>query len=118
MGRIPPIKIRREPAGRGKRAGSLGALLNLGPKSSLWLAAAGIHTREQLERLGPIEACRRMRASGHPVSVVMAYALEGGLSNTHWNALPHETKQWLRTEFAAMKRASQAAAQPPRRRAK
>lgn len=86
----------------------MGALLNLGPKSSAWLAAAGIHTREQLERLGPIEACRRIRRAGHPVSVVMAYALEGALSGMHWNTIPFETKQWLRTEFSTMKRETKA----------
>ncbi|MBI2518661.1 MAG: TfoX/Sxy family protein [Opitutae bacterium] len=110
MGRLKPIKVRRTPSHRNGKAGtrSLGNLLNLGPKSSAWLAAAGIHTREQLERLGPIEACRRIRQSGHPVSVLMAYALEGALIGTHWNAIPFETKQWLRAEFAAMKRETKA----------
>jgi DNA transformation protein and related proteins len=100
MPRPRPIKI-RSAAGQ---SGGLGALLNLGPKSAAWLDAAGIRSRSQLEALGPIEACRRIRAAGHPVSVVMAYALEGGLSGTHWNALPPETKVWLRTEFNQMRR--------------
>jgi hypothetical protein len=104
MPRPRPIKI-RPVARRGAAhpAGGLGALLNLGPKSSAWLTAAGIRTREQLVQLGPIEACRRIRAAGHPVSILLAYALEGGLSGTHWNALPQETKHWLRTEFARMR---------------
>lgn len=78
-------------------------MLNLGPKSSAWLTAAGIHNREQLEKIGPIEACRRIRAAGHPVNVLMAYAIEGGLSGTHWNKLPQETRQWLRTEFSKLR---------------
>lgn len=82
-------------------------MLNLGPKSAAWLDAAGIHTRQQLLRLGPIGACRKLLESGRPVSVLMAYAIEGGLSGTHWNALPAETKQWLRAEFAKMRTEAQ-----------
>lgn len=101
MGRIQPIKVDREPpAGR---AEELAALLNLGPKSAAWLDAAGIHTRAQVAQLGPIGVCRRLLETGRPVSVVMAYAVEGALSGTHWNALPAETKQALRVEFAQMK---------------
>jgi hypothetical protein len=85
-------------------------LLNLGPKSSAWLADAGITTRAELERIGTIEACRRVRAAGHPVSVVMAYAIEGALMGCHWNALPWEFRQQLRIDFARMKRAGN----PPR----
>ncbi len=98
---MKPIKVFRERVSRGRE---VGALLNLGPKSSAWLADIGLTTRAQLAALGPIETCRRLRAAGHPVSVLMAYALEGALTHTHWNELPPETKQWLRTEFAQMKR--------------
>lgn len=101
MGRVGPIRVFREPRDR-RRA--VGALLNLGPKSSAWLAAIGITTREQLAALGPIETCRRLRAAGLPVSVLLAYALEGALTHTHWNELPRETKQWLRAEFAQLRR--------------
>lgn len=79
-------------------------MLNLGPKSAAWLASLGLTTREQLAALGPIETCRRLRAAGQPVSVLMAYALEGALTHTHWNQIPPETKEWLRAEFAQTKR--------------
>ena len=82
----------------------LRALLNLGPKTSGWLFDAGIDSVTKVRELGAIEVCRRLRGCGHPVSVVMAYALEGALMGCHWNALPGETKQALRAEFAAMKR--------------
>ena len=104
MARVRPIKIDREPPTRG-RAGELAALLNLGPKTAAWLDAAGIHTRAQVAALGPIGVCARLREAGRPVSVLMAYAIEGALSGTHWNALPAETKQALRAEFARMKAA-------------
>lgn len=78
-------------------------MLNLGPKTAAWLDAAGIHTRAQVAKLGPIGVCRRLLETGRPVSVLMAYAVEGALSGTHWNALPAETKQALRAEFAKMR---------------
>jgi DNA transformation protein len=84
--------------------GGSGRMLNLGPKSSAWLRAIGITTEAQVRRLGPIEVCRRLRTAGRPVSVVMAYALEGALAGCHWNAIPWETKEHLRAEFAQMKR--------------
>ncbi len=98
--RVTPIKVGRPTGPR-----PLYLALNLGPKSTAWLRAGGITTLEQVRRLGPIEVCRRLRAKGFSVSVVMAYALEGALSGTYWNALPHETKAWLRAEFTRMKRA-------------
>lgn len=82
----------------------LATLLNLGPKSSAWLAEAGITTRTELERVGPIEACRRVRGAGHPASVLLAYALEGALMGCHWNDIPVDFKAHLRTEFAKMKK--------------
>ncbi len=82
----------------------LGALMNLGPKSALWLVAAGITTRGEVERLGPIEVCRRLKRHGRPVSVLLAYALEGGLAGCHWQAIPAEAKEFLRVEFAKMRR--------------
>jgi DNA transformation protein and related proteins len=83
----------------------LQTLLNLGPKSAAWLVAAKIDGVEIIRELGPIEICRRLRAGGQPVSVVMAYALEGALTSCHWNAIPWETKEFLRAEFAKMKEA-------------
>jgi hypothetical protein len=92
----------REPAKRAPH--SLAAELNLGPKSAAWLAAAGIRSRDDVARLGVIETCRRVRAAGQPVSVLLAYALEGALAGCHWNAIPWETKLGLRAEFARLRR--------------
>jgi len=80
-----------------------GAILNLGPKSSAWLIEAGIKTMDDVRRLGPIEVCRLLRARGYPVSVMMAYALEGALGGCHWNAIPWEIRDDLRLKFAKMK---------------
>lgn len=96
--RIRPL--RSEPAA----CQPLGGLLNIGPKSSGWLADAGFRTVEEIRALGPVEVCRKLLERGQPVSVLLAYALEGGLAGVAWNAIPWETKQTLRADFAKMKR--------------
>jgi hypothetical protein len=82
----------------------LGAQFSLGPKSSRWLYDAGVRTRSDIERLGPIEVCRRILAAGHPIAVVVAYALEGGMTGHRWDALPITRKQEIRKAFYDMKR--------------
>lgn len=70
-------------------------LLNLGEKSERMLAAAGIETVAQLQKLGAVRAYLQVRDSGQPVSLNLLYALEGALSNTHWNRLPVEVREAL-----------------------
>ena len=82
----------------------LGAQFSLGPKSSRWLFDAGVRTRADIERLGPIEVCRRILAAGHPIAVVVAYALEGGMSGLKWDALPIIRKHEIKKAFYDMKR--------------
>lgn len=96
--------FRAEAAADARETGA-GALLNLGPKSSAWLAEAGIRTIAEVRALGPVGVCRRLIEGGRPVSVLLAYAIEGGLAGCHWNAIPAETKAALRAEFARMKAA-------------
>ena len=72
MARIKPIKVARR--GKKRGPGQSDRLLNLGPKSSGWLAEAGIRTREQLAALGPIGACRRLRESNNQMPIIMLTA--------------------------------------------
>jgi DNA transformation protein and related proteins len=88
-------------------------LLNLGPKTTAWLQDAGLHTRDDLARVGAIEACRRMRLAGHPVSLLAAYAIEAGLMNAHWTALPFEFKQQLVIDYRKMERTTPVAPRRP-----
>jgi TfoX/Sxy family transcriptional regulator of competence genes len=81
----------------------LGAQFSLGAKSSTWLRDSGIRTRADIERLGSIEVCRRMLMAGHPVVVVVAYALEAGLKGKKWDALSPTRKNEIKKEFYAMK---------------
>src|SRR5689334_23241460 len=77
----------------------LGAQFFLGPKSSRWLYDAGVRKREDIVRLGSIEVCRRILAAGHPIAVVVAYALEGGLTGHKWDALPLARKNEIKKAF-------------------
>jgi TfoX C-terminal domain len=83
---------------------TLAALKNLGEKTAQWLLDAGVRTKSELAKLGAIEVCKRMLAAGHPVSVVAAYAIEGALTDTHWNEIPASKKLELQRLFAIMKR--------------
>jgi DNA transformation protein len=71
-------------------------LKNLGPVSEQWLRAAGIHSREELEKLGSVEAYRQVRLHGFNTSLNLLYALEAALLNVHWTALPLQTKARLK----------------------
>ncbi|MCI0348903.1 MAG: TfoX/Sxy family protein [Acidobacteriales bacterium] len=82
----------------------IAGLRNLGPKSAEWPEAIGITTRQQLARVGAIEACRRLRDAGYLVTTNMVYAIEGALMDCDWRALPFEFRKHLRVEFAKLHR--------------
>ncbi len=90
----------------GKFVTEIEVLRNLGPKSVAWLADVGIHSRSELAAAGAIEACRRLRRAGHPVTTVMAYAIEGALMDCDWRALPLAFRQHLALEFQKLRRES------------
>jgi DNA transformation protein len=78
-------------------ASELAALRNLGPASAAWLEAAGIHTADQLRRLGALEAFRRVAFHrGGDVSLNLLYALEGALRDVRWDRIPREERDALR----------------------
>lgn len=74
------------------------ALKNLGNTSVNWLHAVGIHSRAELEQVGPIQAYNRIRERGIKVSKVLLYALQGALLDVHWNQLDAQLKQRLVAE--------------------
>ena len=55
-------------------------------------------------KLESIEACKRVLLSGREITLLLAYAIEGGPEGTHWAKLPEERKQHLKIEFRQMKR--------------
>jgi len=75
--------------------------VNLGEKSVRMLHDAGIHSVEELNDLGAIEAYLRIKQQGIAVSLNMLYAIEGALTNTHWNKLDRVTREALLIEVDA-----------------
>lgn len=70
-------------------------LKNLGMASVNILHAIGINTYADLQRVGAVEAYRRIKARDINVSKVMLYALQGALMNVHWNDLSPDLKAKL-----------------------
>ncbi|WP_426452795.1 TfoX/Sxy family protein [Paenibacillus sp. S-38] len=85
-------------AQRRKRAQESGRIKNMGPKGRQWLESKGIMTREDLERIGSVEAYKRLKASIPGVSILALYAMEAALWDLHWNALPEEIKASLQEQ--------------------
>ena len=59
-------------------------LPNFGSKSQQMLAQAGIHTIAQLRKLGAVRAYVQVKQSGVNASLKLLWAMEGALSNRHW----------------------------------
>ncbi|MEJ2513918.1 MAG: DUF123 domain-containing protein [Gammaproteobacteria bacterium] len=92
---------RRYLAGKALPAGDLQSLKNLGPVSAAWLRAAGIHTREQLERAGPVEAYLKVCGTGRRPGLNLLYALAGALEGCRWDRLPKGLRGSLLVELDA-----------------
>ncbi len=73
----------------------LASLANLGPKSAAFLAAAGIHTREQLAALGSVAAFAKVKQLEPRASLNLLWALEGALSGLHWRVVASEHRTSL-----------------------
>ncbi len=70
-------------------------MLNLGEKSAQMLQSADIHSAEELARLGAVEAYLQVKQCGIAVSLNLLYAIEGALTDTHWNQLDPGTRDAL-----------------------
>lgn len=76
---------------------NLAALRNVGPTIERRLNTIGIHSREDLLRIGPAKAYLQMqaKASGALPVCFYLYSLEGALTGRHWDDLPTATKAML-----------------------
>ena len=82
----------------GEQNRPLSALLNIGPRTARRLAEIGILDEAALRRTGAIAAYRALKfAEPRATTLVALYALHGALHDTHWNALPMETRAALRS---------------------
>ena len=67
----------------------------IGAVSADWLREANIHSREELEAVGAVDAFRRVQALGvHPTKTLL-WVLQAGLMDLHWTQLSQEIKQQL-----------------------
>ncbi|MBL8188404.1 MAG: TfoX/Sxy family protein [Acidobacteria bacterium] len=77
-------------------------LKNIGPVSMEWLRAVGVNSREDLERIGAVEAYRLIEVHGFNASLNLLYALEAALQDVHWTALSSQTKAKLKAAAKAI----------------
>lgn len=76
-------------------------LLNLGPKSMVWLNTVEIFTRADVERLGPVVVYLKVKDQGCKPSLNLLYALAGAVMGVRWNQLSAEVKSRLLLELDA-----------------
>lgn len=79
----------------------LSTLKNIGPTIEQRLKAVNIHTQDDLATVGPVEAFQRIRAANPQITIPVCYylySLQGALMDLHWNDLPSDLKDTLRTE--------------------
>jgi DNA transformation protein len=73
-------------------------LPNLGPASERMLVAAGVRTPADLDRIGSVEAFRRVVASGGEPSLNLLWAMEGALLGLDWRDVPPDVRDRLTRE--------------------
>ncbi len=95
----------------------IAALPNLGPQSQRMLAAAGIRSLRELQRLGAVAAYQRVRAAVPGASLNLLYALVGALEGLDWREVRRTRKLALlmALEAAATAPAAPTTAAPARR---
>jgi predicted flap endonuclease-1-like 5' DNA nuclease len=68
---------------------------NVGPKSAAWLRQVGVHTRDDLARLGAVETYLKVKRAGFRPSLNLLYALAGAIDDCHWADLSEQRKAEL-----------------------
>lgn len=74
-------------------------LPNLGPKSKRMLEQAGIHSMKELRQLGAVRAYVRVKGSSSTASLNLLWALEGALSEHHWQDVARHDRLRLLLEL-------------------
>ncbi|NNF57540.1 MAG: TfoX/Sxy family protein [Rhodothermaceae bacterium] len=75
---------------------ALADLKNLGPRSIEMLGAVGIDTPEALREAGSVLAYKVLKHRfPKAVNLLFLYALEGALTERHWNSFSREEKARL-----------------------
>ncbi|HSK66731.1 MAG TPA: TfoX/Sxy family protein [Anaerolineales bacterium] len=72
---------------------------NMGPKSREWLASVGIHSLDDVAKLGVVETYRSVKAAyPEKVSLNLLYGLQAALLDLPWNELPPDIKEELKKQ--------------------
>jgi hypothetical protein len=78
----------------------ISAVLNLGPKSALILAEAGIRTVDELREIGAVKAyVRAKQLYPMKVSLNLLWALAAGLEDRDWRDLSQAEKDALMADL-------------------
>lgn len=73
----------------------LESLANLGPKSTSFLAAAGVTNFEELKCLGSVAVYAKVKQVEPRASLNLLWALEGELTGLHWRKVAKEHRTSL-----------------------
>jgi DNA transformation protein and related proteins len=69
---------------------------NIGPKSREWLASIGVHSLDDVAKLGVVETYKRVKAAyPEKVTLNMLWGLQAALLDIPWNELPPDIKDQL-----------------------
>jgi DNA transformation protein and related proteins len=74
-------------------------LLNLGATSAAWLRAAEITTIDELQKLGPIRAWKRVKQNQPRASLNLLWAMVAGLQERSWLEMTEEEKEKWRQKL-------------------
>lgn len=78
-------------------------LPNLGPQSKWMLEQAGIHSMKELRKLGAVRAYLQVKSSSSKASLNLLWALEGALSERHWQDVARHDRLRLLLEMEDIK---------------
>jgi DNA transformation protein len=72
---------------------------NIGPKSREWLASIGVHSLEDVARLGVVETYKRVKAVyPEKVSLNLLYGLQAAMLDIPYNLLPQDIRDELKQQ--------------------
>lgn len=81
------------------KTSELATLTNIGKTIEQRLNEIGVYTKDDLQRVGPVDAWKQIK-SRYPERTIPVcyylYSLQGALMGVHWDALPAEMKTELR----------------------
>jgi DNA transformation protein len=72
---------------------------NLGSKSRRWLASIGVHSLDDVSRLGVVETYKRVKAAyPEKVTLNMLWGLQAAMLGIRWDELPPDIKSELKRQ--------------------